>query len=282
MELVEKKTDLWEQIEKTYSSKRTLNAAVLKWIAIITMFIDHIGAGFVICYLKYFNRISAQTVHTKKEYELYLETFMRIRDFNYVLRSIGRIAFPLFCFMLVTGFYYTRSRFRYLGRLILFGVISEIPYNLAFSQKWIDTESTNVYVTLVLGLLAIILVQFVLDHVNQVALRYPLSLLAMVGCILLAELLKTDYKGPGVALILVFYLFYTMPVLRDFSFAAVILYMIMRGGSSPIEAFALIDILLIHLYNGKKGKNLPKMFFYLFYPVHLLLIAISELIAFGW
>lgn len=96
-----------------------LNSFQLKCIAVITMIIDHTGA-------------------------------VLFPD-NMTLRYIGRIAFPIFCFLLVEGFFHTRDVRKYMLRLGMFAVISEIPYDLAFRDTVIEFEHQNVFFTLFIG-----------------------------------------------------------------------------------------------------------------------------------
>ena len=102
-----------------------LDSFQLKWIAIITMLIDHVGAIFF--------------------------------PGNLVFRYVGRIAFPIFCFQLVEGFFHTRNIEKYMLRLGIFAIISEIPYDLAFRGNILDFEHQNVFFTLFLGILMLYL-----------------------------------------------------------------------------------------------------------------------------
>lgn len=267
---------------------KRIDSATLKWIAIITMLIDHIGAGLILYYLKDLN-IQIDVLHKtlpweefQIEYQKILTLFARWKMVYQVTRSIGRVAFPIFCYMIATGFLKTRNVWKYLLRLSVFCIVSEIPFDLAFSHVIFDWESQNVFFTLTFGLLAIIVIQMIVDKVQLLYLRYPLTLITIVVSVLVAELLHTDYAGCGVLIIIFMYLFYSMPVYRLLSVSAVLLYMIVSGKALWLEAFAVIGLLLTYCYNGEKGKKFPKMFFYLFYPVHLLLIAGICFILYGF
>lgn len=251
---------------------KKINSAQLKWIAVIAMLIDHIGAGIILNQLYFYNRTSTQLLETMSVDE-FVNQFHRVRMVYYVFRCVGRIAFPIFCYMIATGFQYTKNKWKYLIRLFIFSILSEIPFDLAFSHRLFDFEDQNVYFTLTLGLLGIILIQMIFERVRSLYLRYPLTLLVIIGCILAAELLRTDYSGPGVLIIILMYLYFKMPVYRDISVSFVLLYMILCKKSHWIEVFALAGVFLLHFCNGQKGRNLPKLFFYLFYPLHLFGIA---------
>ena len=95
----------------------------LKLIAVISMLIDHTSA-------------------------VILEQIPGLEAPAFFMRIIGRAAFPIYCFLLVEGFYHTRSRAKYAGRLFLFALISEVPFDLAFSRRMWDFSSNNVFFTL--------------------------------------------------------------------------------------------------------------------------------------
>ena len=102
----------------------------LKVIAVVSMLIDHTSA-------------------------VILEQIPGLENPAFLMRIIGRAAFPIYCFLLVEGFYHTRSRAKYAGRLFLFALISEVPFDLAFSRRMWDFSSNNVFFTLLFGLLVI-------------------------------------------------------------------------------------------------------------------------------
>lgn len=231
--------------------KTFITGAWLKWVAMITMFIDHFAASglyfYVLAQVNYFN--SPWLI-------------AHIEDGYYFLRFIGRIAFPIFCFLLVVGFTHTRSVKKYMTRLFLLAFISEVPFDLAFANAFWDNKYQNVFFTLGIGLLAVwILSQ---DRFTKHRYGYIPGIIITIFFAAFAEIFSSDYGAWGVSLIVVFWLLYQRPLIQS-SVGA--LMSIWEGGS------VLISYLLIYLYNGQKGKANGKIF-YFFYPLHLIIYII--------
>lgn len=235
-----------------------LSGSTLKWIAIITMLIDHIGASILTKQLLYmgsnpedFGGVSAG----------FIEQYNNLYYIMRATRIIGRIAFPIFCFLLVEGFLRTKDLKKYLSRMTLFALLSEIPFDLIFSGELIYWGYQNVMITLLIGMLTMygckVIEEKIPDRVGQfVAWGACFAAGAVV-----AELLKTDYGAKGIIPIMVLYF------LRHFK-----LYQMIGGALSFVwELPAPLAFLFIGFYNGKRGMRM-KYFFYLFYPVHLLLL----------
>lgn len=175
-----------------------------------------------------------------------------------MFRIIGRLAFPIFCFLIVEGFHHTRNHLNYLIRLSIFAVLSEIPFDLAFYGHIFDLQHQNVFITLALGLSAI----FCLEEMNtQRRFTIPFVLV-----IITAYFAHCDYGIGGVLLICMFYLTRKSPWTRLF-LCALILYLFFGS----LELYGIAAMLPITFYNGKRGPNV-KMFFYWFYPLHLLVL----------
>ena len=126
------------------SPRRTFSGTALKTIACITMLVDHIGASCIEAGILT-PGLDAGTLSqdTLSAYPLY--------RLDMVLRFTGRLAFPLFCFLLVEGFVHTHNVKGYLGRLVLFGILSEVPFDLAFFRTPFFPGAQNVYWTLALA-----------------------------------------------------------------------------------------------------------------------------------
>ncbi|MDD2979065.1 MAG: TraX family protein [Hespellia sp.] len=179
----------------------------------------------------------------------------------YILRKIGRLAFPIFAFLVVEGFYHTHDVKKYMLRLFIFSLVSEVPFDLAFYHTPFYPEHNNVFFTLLFGLVILYFVQYI----GNVYLSMGMALLLMS----LAEYIHTDYRARGVLMILCFYFFRQRiwPLLLSIGGINVFLFSPVGG----IQSCATLALLPIWLYNGKKGLSV-KYIFYLFYPVHLLVI----------
>lgn len=235
-----------------------ISASTLKIIALITMLIDHIGAVLLEKGLLPFIS-SAVLAGTSLNY---LETDYKTWYYiNFFLRFIGRISFPIYCFLLVEGFLHTKNVKNYALRLALFALISEIPFDLAFYGQLWNLGMQNVFFTLFIGLCTLIGMKS-LESLpkNQVPFRL---LVAFTGMIL-AEFLQTDYSAFGVLLIVLLYQFRNN--LKQQSIIGAI--------STLWEYTAPLAFVLTYQYNGERGKQLPKFFFYSFYPLHLLLLVL--------
>lgn len=208
---------------------RGLNGFTLKWIAIITMLIDHIGAV------------------------LYPE----LPGF----RIIGRLAFPIFVFLIVEGFYHTSNLRRYELRLLLFALISEVPFDLAFYGKIFYWQHQNVFFTLLIGMV-------LMEILSKERERPAVRTLSCLAAMFLAVLLHTDYNAGGIIFILIFYIFREYRVWKIIAFSAANL---LCYGVGSLQAAAVFAMVPVALYNGKKGASM-KYFFYVFYPVHLLIL----------
>lgn len=236
-----------------------LSGTALKMIAIVTMLIDHMGAVLIESGLlhvydqEYFRQI------------LTTEWGMRWYFIDLVFRMIGRLAFPIFIFLLVEGFFYTHSRGAYLRNCFLFALISEIPFDLACSNPLGfsgGASDQNVYFTLTIGLLMMMALEHFRKHIFIQAGIVLLSAWA-------AQLLHVDYDATGILLIAVFYLFY-----RNYRMKFVLGGILMAVESLGLLGTAALALIPIARYNGKRGDGplsygKGKYLFYWFYPVHL-------------
>jgi hypothetical protein len=220
-----------------------LDASTLKIIAMVIMLIDHIGA----------------VLFPFSQYPQML--WMRV---------VGRISFPIFAYFVAEGYLKCKSRLKYILRMFIFAVCSEIPFDLAISGR-IFSSGCNIGFTFLIVLIGM----FLSDEVKcRLSVRLSYWAGELAGCIIiiasaiLAELLDTDYGWYGVMLV------YIYRVLHDqFLKKHIIAAAFQIVAATWIQRFSALSTLLLMLYNGEKGRNL-KYLFYIFYPAHLLVLAL--------
>ena len=176
-----------------------------------------------------------------------------------IFRVIGRVSFPAFCFMTAEGCAHTKDMGAYLRRLFVFGVLSQIPYSLCFGAK------LNVIFTLLVA----VLIVGVFQRFNGSVVSLVVSVLILVLC----GSLGLDYGIFGVSLVLVFYF---LRANRSASLAVSSGLTLVQSAVSPFQASALLSCIPLVLYNGQRGKANLKYFFYIFYPVHLLVLGMIK------
>ena len=213
----------------------------LKLIAIMAMLLDHMGYLF-------FQNVTIELFG--QEYEIF--------------RVIGRIAFPIFAFLIVQGAVYTSNWKNYAIRLGAFAIISEIPFDLAFQGKLLDVSYQNVFFTLLLGLVGI---RQIMEW--EAKGKKGIGIVIFIALSVLAELLRCDYGIFGMLFMLICYMGYKQKTMLA---VWTVVYNAFAGGT---QGFAGVAGLFIWLYNGKQGlKNKWIQYgFYAFYPVHLLVLA---------
>lgn len=236
---------------------RGITGSTLKVIAMVSMLLDHIG---VIVLQRMLVQRGLLEVVNGPLYDAFIAGNAGLYYTLVVLRCVGRMAMPIFCFLAVEGFLHTRSLRKYLGRLFLFALLSEIPFELAFVGMTPDIGFQNVFFTLLLGLLAIAGIRAAGRMLWPPVWRALAGMWAVVMCGGAAVVLRTDYDVAGVLAIVALYLFRRWRVL-----AAGL------GCAALLEIPALASLVPIGLYNGQRGRG-NKWLFYVFYPAHILLL----------
>ncbi|MCQ2468680.1 MAG: conjugal transfer protein TraX [Ruminococcus sp.] len=225
---------------------KIVSGSMLKLIAVITMLIDHTGSVIISC-------LAEQNADYSALYTL--------------TRTIGRVAFPTYAFLLTEGFVHTHDRKKYGINLLSFALISEIPWNLEHTGKFF-WQSQNVFFTLFLGFLGM----YCCERYKNDGKKLALSLSALL---VVSVILKSDYGCLGYTYILMLYILRDKPVLRNIVGAG-------TTGSSWRGAAAFVPI---SLYNGKRGfirGKAMKYTFYLIYPVHMLILYFIKKSVFGY
>ena len=136
------------------NNRRGISGSTLKLIAIITMLIDHTAATILdnTLYARGFDKLDQSDSQAFMDF---ISDNALLYSADMMMRLIGRIAFPIFCFLLVEGFLHTRNQWKYAGRLAVFALISEIPFDLAFHKTAFYLQYQNVFFTLLIGLMVL-------------------------------------------------------------------------------------------------------------------------------
>lgn len=215
-----------------------MTGAALKILAMIAMTVDHIGLIF----------FSGQVI----------------------FRQIGRLAFPIFAFMIAEGCRHTRNMWRYFATVALVAAICQVAYYFAMGSVY-----QCVLVSFSLSIALIGLIQFAQ---NGSTWRWLLPVLGLGGVYFVTQLLpgrlsgtdfSIDYGFWGVMLPVVVYLGKNKGEKLALATLALLALGMEFGG---VQFYGLLAVPMLALYNGKRGKGLGKSFFYIFYPAHLLLL----------
>ncbi|MFP4661521.1 MAG: TraX family protein [Halanaerobiales bacterium] len=209
---------------------------MLKMIGIITMTADHVGSI------------------------MYPDLLL--------LRVIGRLAFPIFAFLISEGYRKTSDVTDYMGRILVFAFFSQLAYQLA-----LGSGTLNVLFTFALGLYAI----YSYEKNNNILIVFIVAIAA--------QLFQTDYGAYGVLMIFIFHKYhnnfkevvkyFTLLTMAYVAYTVVPIYLEVQNfvvfRVYSVQLFAIPTLLFIYFYNGRRGPR-AKYLFYVFYPGHLLLI----------
>ena len=218
------------------------SGAQLKYIAFISMLIDHVNNALITPMLD------------GSGFLLYLSNIFSI---------LGRIAFPIFVFFIVEGFFKTKSRKKYLITLIVFGIISEVPFDMFTSKTFFNPYWNNMMFTLALSLVTIWVVDILKDRIKNRPLWYFVSIIIVAVFAFLAMQLSLDYDYHAVIVAYLFYVFYDKPIIgAGLGYLSIIK-----------ELYSILGFAMTLTYNGQRGKQY-KWFNYFFYPVHILILGL--------
>ena len=205
------------------------------------------------------------------------------KEIGTAMRLVGRVAFPLFAFLLVQGFLHTKDRHQYLKRMAVLAVISEIPFNLVASGSPFYAKEQNTVLLLCIGLLTLKGIHAVSGEADcwgaaagDQGQRIRVMGIAAAS-MAFAWVTKADYGAGGILFILVLYWFRYCPAERTLAGAAAL--MLCEGPVNGLAAW--IAFFFINRYNGEKGKELGRLP-YLFYPLHLLIIFAAGALIYGY
>ena len=208
------------------------------------------------------------------------------------LTCIGRIAFPIFAFLIVEGYFHTHNLKKYVGRLLLFAFLSEIPFNLVMGSRLIYPIHQNVLWTFLIAIFLINLNEKAKKK-EKIWIRILVGVFSIILAYVLGLLTMVDYYHAGVLTVLVFYFLRGRSwwqMCGQFLLLAYINIEILSGYAYEIElfgrthffvrqGFALLALIPIWLYRGKQGpyNKTLKYIYYTFYPVHLLILGLIRM-----
>lgn len=231
------------KITEFFEKFHILNGAQLKYIAMFSMLLDHVNKAIL---------------YPNLDHGL----LMILSD---VFEILGRIAYPIFLYLLVEGFFQTKSRIRYLCNLFIFAFISEIPFDLFSTQTFYEPNTNNILFTFALVLITIGSIDFIKNKLSKVV-WYPVSFVVVVMMCVISMIAGLDYEYHAILGGYFFYIFHKVhPVSIPFAFA-----------SMYKEPWALLGFAFTLTYNGERGKQ-HKWLNYLFYPAHLLILGLLRL-----
>lgn len=259
-----------EQIQSNFNGQ-LLSRDKIKIIALLSMLLDHIGA-FII-YPMYVNACMVNGVEMMGEL---VPNNARIIYLIYmVCRIIGRLAFPIFSFMIVEGFLHTHNLRKYLCRLFLFAIISEIPYDLANTGTVLEISKQNVLWTFIIAIIMMWTLERIRTKIES-NVKYILLTIIVISISALFAIFSDGGIG-GILLIASMYLFHKKKTC--YWIGCVLSLCVMSLQFMWIQLFAAVALILLEIYNGKKGKDY-KYLFYIFYPAHLLILWFVSYIGF--
>ena len=238
-----------------------LSGTSIKFIAIIAMLIDHIAWAFVPTY----------------------------SVFGQIMHVIGRITASIMCFFIAEGYYYTKNVKKYVLRLAIFALISHVPFIFFQTGNISIWGNTGVIYTLCLSLIALIAYDKIENRVLKHLSIAVISVMAFVGDWMCFPIFMTinfwkhrgNFKKLAIGHCLITFIFvgymcslyYTMGYPISYAF----IYTFFQFGM-------ILALPILYLYNGKKGKfaekhkSLNKWIFYIFYPLHLVILGLLKVI----
>lgn len=248
---------------------RGISGSTLKIFAVTAMFLDHFAWVIIDPEVKEIFSVSYPAFISPGD--LSLSPFLAVSSF--VFHSLGRMAFPIFLFLLSEGIAHTRNVYRYGLRLLILAVVSEVPFDITFFGDICYPGRQNVFFTLLLAYIA-------MTAISKCTKKLVVPVIIIIAaCALGAYFLKTDYSFRGVLMGCIFELVRRVKKLspRIGNAVSSALACIFEIIFKPFYFTAILSVTLISLYNGKRGLKL-KYFFYLFYPAHLILIYLIKIL----
>jgi hypothetical protein len=184
-----------------------------------------------------------------------------------LFRIIGRLSFPIFAYFIAEGWYYTKNRAKYTLIIAIFALITQPIYHFALNDSRL-----NILFTFLLSIALMCLI----DKCTTKNIEFIIYLLVFLLVLTFVSTLNfIDYGLLGVLLPVIFYMFRDNQIKYLISTITIAIFSILF---SDIQLFSIISIVLLYMYNGKKGKLNLKYAFYIIYPAHMIILYLIALL----
>lgn len=232
------------------------SANQLKIVAMISMLIDHIALTLILNGKLYgYDEVLLKNVLTLESSKGWFILYK-------ICRIIGRMAFPIFAFLLVEGFRHTSNIVKYIMRIGFLALLSEIPYDLMVHNRMFYYEEQNVVFAYFIALLMLVIIRILSKYSDY--FDFPILMLAGIIC----YMLKTAYS---IECILLIYVFYKLK--NNWNWMMIAASGILIWSSwEKFYGLAFLSVGILYFYDGKKGELSLKTLSYVFYPLHMLIL----------
>lgn len=237
-----------------------ITADGLKLFACVCMLIQSVGIAVVERGMIHLDQYTQESLSQAMAQDSHL---MMLAGIGSVMQLIGGMAMPVFTFLLVEGFRNTSDFKKYFLSVLLFAAVSEIPYDLAVNGKLFDFSDQNAMLSMAICLLMLYFLNLVKSRTGLAGAFFKAAIVA--ASVVWAALFRTEYGLCLVLLTAIFYIFYTRNVLKTVLGMIVSLLYV----TGPVAFYG------IWCYNGQRKNRVPKYVYYVFYPLHLLVLALA-------
>ena len=252
-----------ESLLTAWHREKGLSGNALKIIACVLMFFDHMSQGVAL------NSLGFMPTGVTTSWGIPVLWGIPTASLLATIATLaGRIAFPIFCFFLVQGVLLSGDFKKQIQRLLLFALLSEVPFDLGLFGQAFYWDHQNVFFELALGAATVAGMKKIID--GEMKQKKLWSVLLFIVTAILAEFLRFDYGASGIIAMVLFYL--VCNDRRRTVFVGLFAFFF----EAPLYGTVYLSLPLIYQYNGKRGRG-GRWFFYIFYPAHLFALYLLSL-----
>ena len=239
----------------------------LKIIGYISMMIDHIGA--VVIWPLYLVLCCPDGVFVMGD--LRPHSAIVARSVYSVMYGVGRIALPIFAFCIVYGFDHTRNKWRYVFRLLILAIISEIPYDYAMGGVLWDCDLQNTIWGLLFGLLMLIALDRLKSNQQRI-MHYIYTTLVVIATMAVSLAFRADGH---IFTVLMIWIYYSFQERKKLFWILMIVLFVGASFLAEMEWIGIIGVLLTRLVETRK-PNCKWYIYYMIYPVHFMILSLIK------